>query len=428
MKIGVIGVGRLGSALVRGFLRAGVKPKDLIANDIDAEKLSSLRRSTGIKRAPSNRALVEGCDVVFISVKPKELDGVLSEIAEVAGERLITSTVAGARVRRFESKLKEAKVVRTMPNIACSVGEGMMVYCFGRRLRRADRKAARGILHMLGPTLELPEDAFDLVTGLSGSGPAYFSLVVKALAEAGARWGLSKEAALKLASQTAKGTGEMLLRSGLSPEELIEVVTSPGGTTEAGLEELERMKVVEIFKEAVSAATERAKELKGGRPVRGREFERVAVGGTFDYLHDGHIALLRKAFEIGDRVLIGVCSDDMQELLLKDSAGVMPLEARTRVLKEFLRGRGWHERAEIVIISDPFGPAVEEAGLGAIVVSPETRKRAEEINVIRKWRGLAPIQIVEIPFVLAEDGKPISSLRIRYGEIDARGKLRQSAI
>ena len=162
--------------------------------------------------------------------------------------------------------------------------------------------------------------------------------------------------------------------------------------------------------------------------MRGMKFKRVVVGGTFDYLHDGHIALLTKAFEIGDRVLIGVCSDEMQELLLKDSAGVMPLEARARILKEFLRARGWHERAEIVTIFDPFGPAVEEAGLGAIVVSPETRKRAEEINGIRESRGLAPIQIVEIPFVLAEDGKPISSLRIRYGEIDARGKLRKSNI
>ena len=264
MRIGIIGVGRIGSALVRGFLRAGVKVKDLIASDIDTEKLSSFCRSTGIKRAPSNRALVGGCDVVFVSVKPKELDGVLSEIAGVAGERLIISTVAGARVGRFESELKEAKVVRTMPNIACSVGEGTMVYCPGRRLRRADRKVVKGILRMLGPTLELREDAFDVVTGLSGSGPAYFSLVVKALAEAGARWGLSREAALKLASQTAKGTGEMLLKLGLSPEELIEEVTSPGGTTEAGLKELERMKAVEVFKEAVNAATRKAKELKRG--------------------------------------------------------------------------------------------------------------------------------------------------------------------
>ena len=162
--------------------------------------------------------------------------------------------------------------------------------------------------------------------------------------------------------------------------------------------------------------------------MRKPKFKRVVVGGTFDCLHDGHVAFLTKAFEIGDRVLIGICSDEMQGLLQKDSAGILPLGVRMRVIKKFLRVRGWLKRAELVTISDPMGPAVEEAGLEAIVVSPETRKRAEEINGIRRSRGLAPLQIVEIPFTLAEDGKPISSIRIRYGEIDPHGKLRKSAI
>jgi pantetheine-phosphate adenylyltransferase len=113
----------------------------------------------------------------------------------------------------------------------------------------------------------------------------------------------------------------------------------------------------------------------------------------------------------------------MQSLLLKDSAGVLPFEKREKALKEFVRKRGWLERAEIVAISDPFGPALEDAGLEAIVVSPETKGRAKELNKLRGSRGLEPLEIVEIPFVLAEDGKPISSLRIRYGEIDTHGKL-----
>jgi pantetheine-phosphate adenylyltransferase len=151
------------------------------------------------------------------------------------------------------------------------------------------------------------------------------------------------------------------------------------------------------------------------------KFKRVAVGGTFDRLHDGHIAILVKAFEIGERAVIGIVSDEME--LRKDSAGIGPLEVRMRSLLEVLRLKGWIERAEITIISDPFGPAVSDVALQAIVVSPETRARAEELNKIRTSNGLPALEIVEIPFVLAEDGSPISSVRVMYGEIDTHGKL-----
>jgi pantetheine-phosphate adenylyltransferase len=151
------------------------------------------------------------------------------------------------------------------------------------------------------------------------------------------------------------------------------------------------------------------------------KFKRVAVGGTFDRLHDGHVAILAKAFEIGERVVIGIVSDEAE--LRKDSAGIGPLEVRIRSLLELLRLKGWIERAEMTIISDPFGPAVSDVALQAIIVSPDTRARAEELNKLRTSNGLAVLDIVEIPFVLAEDGSPISSIRVMYGEIDAHGKL-----
>jgi pantetheine-phosphate adenylyltransferase len=151
------------------------------------------------------------------------------------------------------------------------------------------------------------------------------------------------------------------------------------------------------------------------------KFKRVAVGGTFDRLHDGHVAILAKAFEIGERVVIGIVSDEAE--LRKDSAGIGSLEVRMRSLLELLRLNGWVERAEMTIISDPFGPAVSDVALQAIIVSSETRARAEELNKLRTSNGLAALKIVEIPFVLAEDGLPISSIRVMYGEIDAHGKL-----
>ena len=152
-------------------------------------------------------------------------------------------------------------------------------------------------------------------------------------------------------------------------------------------------------------------------------FKKVVVGGTFDYLHDGHLAILAKAFEVGERVIIGICSDEMQLLLRKDSAGVPLLDVRIPALENLLRQRGWFDRAEVKVISDAFGPALEDTEVEAIVVSPETKSRAEELNELRVSRGLKPLEVVEIPFVLAEDGKPISSIRIRYGEIDVHGKL-----
>jgi len=151
------------------------------------------------------------------------------------------------------------------------------------------------------------------------------------------------------------------------------------------------------------------------------KFKKIAVGGTFDYIHDGHLAILAKAFELGEHVLIGITSNEMQ--LVKDSAGIPPLEVRRRELLEVLSSHDWVGRAEVYIISDPFGPAVDDPELEAIVVSPETRPRAEEINKFRTSKCLKQLEIIDIPFVLAEDGLPISSIRIRYGEIDIHGKL-----
>jgi len=150
------------------------------------------------------------------------------------------------------------------------------------------------------------------------------------------------------------------------------------------------------------------------------KFRKVAVGGTFDHLHDGHLALLRRAFEVGERVYLGVCSDEMVK---SKGCRVQPLGQRLGRLLETVFTEFGEERVEAVVIRDPYGPAISDPELEAIVVSPETRARAEEINRIRRERGLKELEILEVPFVLAEDGKPISSTRIRRGEIDPHGRL-----
>lgn len=153
------------------------------------------------------------------------------------------------------------------------------------------------------------------------------------------------------------------------------------------------------------------------------KYEKVAVGGTFDYLHDGHKAIISKAFEIGKRVQIGVVSDKME--LKKDSAGIQPIEKRMETLREFLKERNWLDRAEIEVLNDPMGTAARDEGLEAIVVSEETRSGAESINEVRSEEDLDPLDLIEIPLVLADDNKPISSIRIRYGEIDVHGNLKK---
>lgn len=261
-KVGIIGVGRMGSALVRGLLSAKVAKKSLLANDYDKEKLKLLCMDTGVKMASDNRELVKKSDIVIIAVKPKDVQKVLDEISGTVGEKLIISTVAGVPVAWFERKLRKAKVVRIMPNIPCSVGEGAIAFSSGSRVRRGDLRRVEELLDKLGIALKLPENMLDAVTGLSGSGPAFYSLVIKAMAVAGMEEGLPEAVALKLAAQTAKGVGKVLLESGMDPEELIAMVRSPSGTTEAGLKKLEEMAATEAFKEAVHAAVKRAKELK----------------------------------------------------------------------------------------------------------------------------------------------------------------------
>ncbi len=143
------------------------------------------------------------------------------------------------------------------------------------------------------------------------------------------------------------------------------------------------------------------------------KFKKVAVGGTFDLLHKGHRALIEKAFELGEEVILGITSDEMLQKKAE------PFSKRKKTLQNFLKFKNY----EIVKLSDAYGPAVGDGKIDAIVVSEETEARAVEINEIRKKRGLPLLQIVVIPFVLAEDGKPISSTRIRNGEIDAVGRV-----
>jgi len=156
--------------------------------------------------------------------------------------------------------------------------------------------------------------------------------------------------------------------------------------------------------------------------LAGRRFKVVGVAGTFDMLHKGHKALLRKAFEVGELVVIGLTTDEFVAEMGKPHE-VAPYRERLEELLAFIRDEGNLHRVEVVAINDPYGPALWDGGYEAIVVSEETAPRARELNELRARRGLDPLKIIVIPMVLAEDGKPISTTRIRAGEIDREGRL-----
>jgi len=157
--------------------------------------------------------------------------------------------------------------------------------------------------------------------------------------------------------------------------------------------------------------------LAGGKP-----FKLVGVAGTFDMLHKGHEALLRKAFEVGEKVVIGLTTDEFAVKMHKPHE-VAPYKERLGELLAFIMREGQLHRTEVVALIDPYGPAAWDGGFEAIVVSEETAPRAKVLNALRAKRGLKPLELVVIPMVLAEDGKPISTTRIRAGEIDREGRL-----
>lgn len=259
MKVGFIGAGNMGSSLVRGLLKSGVlKASEIMASDLSEERLNGLKK-IGIGTTTDSVELVKDCDVVLIAVKPKNTKIVLEETRKVSRGKLFISTAAG-RSTEFIESMTLARVIRVMPNICGSVREMASCFSLGKRATRSDHKLVEKLLGSVGLTFKVDEKLMDAVTGVSGSGPAYFAYIIKAMAEAGEEMGLPKEISLALAAQTAKGTGA-LLNSGEAPDELIQKVCTPRGTTIEGMKVLEERGVAEAVKDAAKASAKRAREL-----------------------------------------------------------------------------------------------------------------------------------------------------------------------
>jgi pyrroline-5-carboxylate reductase len=266
MKLGVIGCGKMGTALVGGAIRAGVVQAAEVSG-YDPYEPSRVffgeRTGAGVG---DDLARLSGCEVLLLCTKPGDVAGALASLGGLAAgdPPLVISIAAGVTLSALEKAAPAGfRLVRAMPNTPALVGQGAAGYCLGAGAGAADGKVAAALLGAVGLAVEVPERLLDAVTGLSGSGPAYVYLVIEALADGGVRMGLPRAAALQLAAQTVAGAAAMVLETGEHPASLKDQVTSPGGTTIAGLAELERCGVRSALIEAVTAATRRAAELGG---------------------------------------------------------------------------------------------------------------------------------------------------------------------
>ena len=262
-RLAVIGSGNMAEALVRGILRAGLLLPDAITtSDVVPDRLRLFREQFGVATDTDNAAIAAKADLVLLAVKPQGMGEVLQGMAQAVGKQLVISIAAGVPTYFIEGRFPNpVRVVRVMPNTPALVLEGASALCAGSHATAEDLAAAQAIFQAVGRTVVLEESALDAVTGLSGSGPAYVFVIIEALADAGVGVGLSRDVALLLAAQTVLGSARMVLETGKHPAALKDMVTSPGGTTIAGLHALESGALRAALLDAVRAATERSREL-----------------------------------------------------------------------------------------------------------------------------------------------------------------------
>ena len=263
-KIGLLGAGNMASALIRGLLSSHtLGAAQIRASDPRADSLTALEKSYGIETHTDNADLLVWANVVVLSVKPQVIDQVLDQVAShVADGTLIVSIAAGVPLCAIEARLPSGlRVLRAMPNTAAMALAGATGIAPGSRATPDDLQFAQALFDAVGRSVVLDESLLDAVTGLSGSGPAYVMLMIDALADGGVKAGLHRDTALLLAAQTVYGSAKLLLDTGEHPGRLKDMVTSPGGTTIAGLHALEAGGLRHTLINAVEAATRRATEL-----------------------------------------------------------------------------------------------------------------------------------------------------------------------
>lgn len=266
MTLGFIGSGKMSTALVQGVVKSGAfSPSAIAVTDTVAAAAQQLGAAAGVRVARDNSELAATCDTLVLCVKPADALEALRALSPLLAGKLVISIVAGLPLAALkEAAGAQARVVRVMPNTPALIHQGAAAYALGVGATEADGATTEKIFGAVGLIVKVKEALLDVVTGLSGSGPAYIYLVIEALSDAGVLLGLPRDLSLKLAAQTVTGAAQMVRETGRHPAALKDEVTSPGGTTIAGLAALEAGALRSTLIEAVRAATLRARELAAG--------------------------------------------------------------------------------------------------------------------------------------------------------------------
>jgi len=262
MKYAFLGAGKMAFAIIQGMLRAKVcEPGEIVAACPEPELLEILSAATSVNVVTSNAEAAALASTIILCVKPVNAAEALEQAASGLDGKLIVSIVAGLSISSLSELAPKSRIIRAMPNTAAMVGRAATAYACAEKVTPGDEEVAEAVFSSIGSVFSVEEKMLNAVTGLSGSGPAYIYLVIEALSDGGVACGLPRKLALDLAVQTVIGTAEMVAETSEHPAVLREMVTSPAGTTMAGLRELEARGVRSAFLEAVSAAAGRAQEL-----------------------------------------------------------------------------------------------------------------------------------------------------------------------
>ena len=264
-KIGFIGCGKMASAIIKGLINTGFSASSLIkATQIDENGLIEKSKELNIEIILDNKTLVKENNIIFLAVKPNQILSVLEEIKPfVTPEKLIVSIAAGVSTKKIEGILPDkARVIRVMPNTPALVGEGMSGIFGGQFATKEDVEYISSMLSAIGKSIVLDDESqMDIVTAISGSGPAFFYKVINDIALAGEKLGLDYEKSLLLSIQTAIGSAKMALNRSISMEELISNVATKGGCTRVGVDVMEELNSSKLFAEVIAKTTRKASEL-----------------------------------------------------------------------------------------------------------------------------------------------------------------------
>lgn len=262
VKLGVIGCGKMASAILGGVVKHKfLRPDDIYVYDVNMEHSGALCREYGFKEAFSIKDVAQNVDVILLAVKPFVVGEVLSELSEFYKEHLILSILAGVKIKKYLEFIQNARIVRIMPNTPALVGEGASAICANLNISNDELDFVFNLMSNCGKVIKTTEDKIDIITALSGSGPAFYFKIIELMAQSAAKLGLDKNEALLLSAQTALGSAKMIFENDFNIGQLIKNVTTPGGCTEVGNDVLADSMISDIFDKLIFETMLKAKEL-----------------------------------------------------------------------------------------------------------------------------------------------------------------------